>query len=478
MSSVIFSDALLTKANTKIAFALTASLLLSACGAGGGSEAADVAVSDAGNQAPEVVEQAPEQVAPVQIFSHPQSVTVDAGQNASFSVAASGGGSLSYQWLKNARAIEGATSNTLMMETADFTDAAVYSVVVSNSAGSKTSLSAVLTVRNPQSPVVVTPPATETPDVEEPVVETPVETPVVEEPVVETPVVEEPVVETPVVEEPAVEEPVVETPVVEEPAVEEPAVEEPVVEEPAVEEPAVEEPAVEEPAVEEPAVEEPAVEEPAVEEPAVEEPAVEEQAVEEPAVEEPAVEEPAVEEPAVEPLTITSQPASQIVEEADPVSLNIEVSGGAEVSFQWLKDGVVVEGAESNTLVIANATLEDAGDYSVVITSTEGVAFSEIATLLVNEDQPVVTVKSIALSWDLPQEREDGSALESYEIDGYVIAYGTDANNLNQQITIEGALVLEAVVEDLAEGTYYFAIATVDSDGTQGAYSATIQQSI
>ena len=160
------------------------------------------------------------------------------------------------------------------------------------------------------------------------------------------------------------------------------------------------------------------------------------------------------------------------------MSLNIEVSGGAEVSFQWLKDGVVVEGAESNTLVIANATLEDAGDYSVVITSTEGVAFSEIATLLVNEDQPVVTVKSIALSWDLPQEREDGSALESYEIDGYVIAYGTDANNLNQQITIEGALVLEAVVEDLAEGTYYFAIATVDSDGTQGAYSATIQQSI
>ena len=193
------------------------------------------------------------------------------------------------------------------------------------------------------------------------------------------------------------------------------------------------------------------------------------------------------------PLTIVRQPASQIVDENGSVNLSIEVTGGSEVAYQWLKDGVVVDGANDFRIIFNRATSEDAGEYSVVITSNEGVTFSEVASLVVNAAQPaqpeqpaqpaepaepVVTLKSIALSWDMPQQREDGSALESYEIDGYVIKYGTDANNLNQQMTIEGAQVLEAVVEDLAQGTYYFAIATVDSDGTQGAYSATIQQAI
>ena len=140
-----------------------------------------------------------------------------------------------------------------------------------------------------------------------------------------------------------------------------------------------------------------------------------------------------------------------------------------------MKDGAIVDGATAATLSISAATLEDAGEYSVIVKNSEGTVFSEVVSLTVNAVQ---LVKSIALSWDIPQEREDGTALEIYEIEGYVIAYGTDADNLDQQVTVQGASVQEAILDNLNSGTYYFAIATVDSDGAQGAYSATIEQSI
>ncbi len=96
-------------------------------------------------------------------------------------------------------------------------------------------------------------------------------------------------------------------------------------------------------------------------------------------------------------------------------------------------------------------------------------------TVTVNAAQ---TVASIRLSWDIPTEREDGSALELYEIDGYVIAYGTSSGNLTETISLIGGGETEATIADLLAGTYYFAIATVDSDSVQGAFSSEIQQQI
>src|SRR5713101_7641188 len=70
-----------------------------------------------------------------------------AGQPETFSVAASGTAPLSYQWRKNGTAISGATSasyTTPATTTAD--NAAQFTVVVSNTAGSVTSNDATLNV--------------------------------------------------------------------------------------------------------------------------------------------------------------------------------------------------------------------------------------------------------------------------------------------------------------------------------------------
>lgn len=75
------------------------------------------------------------------------------GRSTSLTVRASGSG-LSYQWLRAGKAVGGATGSTLLFRNAQGLDAGVYSVRVSNGAGSMTSHPAMLTVI--QRPVVDT----------------------------------------------------------------------------------------------------------------------------------------------------------------------------------------------------------------------------------------------------------------------------------------------------------------------------------
>ncbi len=83
--------------------------------------------------------------------SAPASLTINSGDNASFSVTAAGG-NLSYQWRKDGNnltdggSIAGATSATLTITGAVAADAGSYDVVVSNVAGSVTSAAATLTI--------------------------------------------------------------------------------------------------------------------------------------------------------------------------------------------------------------------------------------------------------------------------------------------------------------------------------------------
>ena len=79
------------------------------------------------------------------ITTQPANTTVTAGQTATFTVAASGTGPLSYQW-KCASANVGTNSATLTLANAQASTAGSYACVVSNSSGSVTSIAATLTV--------------------------------------------------------------------------------------------------------------------------------------------------------------------------------------------------------------------------------------------------------------------------------------------------------------------------------------------
>ena len=93
------------------------------------------------------------------ITTQPAGVIKDPGQTAAFTAVVSGTAPLSYQWRKNGAKladggdISGATSGTLTIANVELADAASYSVVVTNIAGSVTSQSASLTVTSTPSPV-------------------------------------------------------------------------------------------------------------------------------------------------------------------------------------------------------------------------------------------------------------------------------------------------------------------------------------
>jgi hypothetical protein len=95
------------------------------------------------------------------ITTQPASVTVTAGQTATFTVVASGTQPLSYQWAMNGSAISGATSASYTTPaTTSANNGSTFAVTVSNSAGNITSNSATLTVDS--APSITTQPANQT----------------------------------------------------------------------------------------------------------------------------------------------------------------------------------------------------------------------------------------------------------------------------------------------------------------------------
>jgi Immunoglobulin I-set domain/Immunoglobulin domain len=82
--------------------------------------------------------------------TQPASVTVPLGQTATFSVTATGTGTMTYQWYKNGVPISGATSSTYRTPaTVAGDNGSSFTVTVVNSAGSATSAPATLTVLLP-----------------------------------------------------------------------------------------------------------------------------------------------------------------------------------------------------------------------------------------------------------------------------------------------------------------------------------------
>ncbi|MDB6119156.1 MAG: hypothetical protein JWO08_2937, partial [Verrucomicrobiaceae bacterium] len=93
------------------------------------------------------------------IIQQPAAKTLALGSATDFSIQASGDGMLSYQWKKNNVAMSGQTAPTLHLSNMVATDAALYSVTVTNEVGTATSVAARLTLLAPPK-IVVKPVAT------------------------------------------------------------------------------------------------------------------------------------------------------------------------------------------------------------------------------------------------------------------------------------------------------------------------------
>jgi len=84
---------------------------------------------------------------------------------------------------------------------------------------------------------------------------------------------------------------------------------------------------------------------------------------------------------------ISAQPQAKTVSAGTSVTFNVTATGNGTLTYQWRKDGVDLAGKTSNSLTF-NATVADAGAYSVVVTNTlngtSQTATSADAVLVVN----------------------------------------------------------------------------------------------
>jgi hypothetical protein len=83
---------------------------------------------------------------------------------------------------------------------------------------------------------------------------------------------------------------------------------------------------------------------------------------------------------------------------------------------------------------------------------------------------------SATVSWMPPTQNTDGSTLAT--LAGYRIGYGTSASTLDRTVEITNAGLTSYVIDNLAPGTYYFAVKAFTSSGLESDYSSVASKTI
>ena len=96
--------------------------------------------------------------------------------------------------------------------------------------------------------------------------------------------------------------------------------------------------------------------------------------------------------------SITTQPLSQTVTAGNSVTFTAAASGNPTPTYQWKKGGVIISGATGATYTIASTGPGDAGSYTVVATNGSGTVTSNAATLTVNPAPPVLPTTQLVIT--------------------------------------------------------------------------------
>ena len=122
----------------------------------------------------------------------------------------------------------------------------------------------------------------------------------------------------------------------------------------------------------------------------------------------PQPEEKAPEEPVLDPPIILTKGIDLTKTEGDFLELVVEAVGSPPLKYQWLMNGGRIVGAEQSSYALPFLALEDAGQYSVLVTNEVDFATAQIANLSVRKtkDKP------------LNDDIENAEVLEGEDISG------------------------------------------------------------
>lgn len=119
---------------------------------------------------------------------------------------------------------------------------------------------------------------------------------------------------------------------------------------------------------------------------------------------------------------------------------------------------------------------DDVGSHEEIqISVSDGESTVSLAQFAIN----VVAQPSngnVTLAWQAPTENTDGTALTN--LSGYKIHYGTQSGNYTSTVTLSNASLTRYVLENLATGTYFFAITALSSTGVESDLSGEASKTI
>lgn len=117
----------------------------------------------------------------------------------------------------------------------------------------------------------------------------------------------------------------------------------------------------------------------------------------------------------------------------------------------------------------------DVGTYSdILISVDDGQATAQLAAFAI--EVQAYGSGSATLSWSPPTENADGSAL--LDLAGYRIYWGQRSSEYTDSLEISNAGITTYVIDNLASGTYYFAMTALNGSGAESDYSAEATRSI
>jgi len=155
------------------------------------------------------------------------------------------------------------------------------------------------------------------------------------------------------------------------------------------------------------------------------------------------------------PPSVTSQPTNQTAVAGSSASFQVTAVGTSPLGYQWWFNGTNAVGTSTNLLTVTNAQTGQAGAYSVVVTNSAGSVTSSVAMLTIgippSITQPPASLTvvqgqdatfSVAANGDAPlnyQWRFNGAPIGGSTSSSYTVTAATIANTGNYDVVVGNA---------------------------------------
>ncbi len=124
---------------------------------------------------------------------------------------------------------------------------------------------------------------------------------------------------------------------------------------------------------------------------------------------------------------------------------------------------------QSTGRLAGTPSASDVGEYrDILISVSDGRDTTSLTPFSIRVE--AVGTGSVALSWQPPTQREDGTPLVG--LSGYRLLFGRTSRQYTEEIRIENPGITSWVIENLTSGTWYFAMTAFDEEGLESDLSA------